>query len=212
MKVQGSICNGNLGSTFLMNKKQEVREKALLVRKQLLSEDINRSAKDIKKVWNSVKKEFNLQNIGFYWPTAGEASPLLIIEELIAQNAHCFLPVVSKNLSSRKLIFKEFTSESKVKKNRFNILEPSRGRTFDIKNLDLIFIPCTCFDEQGFRTGMGMGFYDETLKGLPLSTKLVILGHDFQKIESCHPEEHDVPADMAVTPSECLRFYSRKAE
>ena len=48
--VQGSIDNGNLGSTFLMNAKQEAREKATQTRKELPFKDQEKSSFRIKEI------------------------------------------------------------------------------------------------------------------------------------------------------------------
>ena len=53
--VQGSIDNGNLGSTFLMNEKQEAREKAIQARAKLPRVDQEISSTRIKEIWNNVK-------------------------------------------------------------------------------------------------------------------------------------------------------------
>ena len=54
--VQGSIDNGNLGSTFLMNEKQEAREKAIQARAKLPRVDQEISSTRIKEIWNNVSK------------------------------------------------------------------------------------------------------------------------------------------------------------
>ena len=119
MTVQGSIDNGNLGSTFLMNEKQEAREKAIQVRVKLHIEDQEISSTRIKEIWNNVKGGFDLKSVGFYWPTKGEISSLPIIEELLKEGSKCFLPIVNKNPENRRLIFKEYTENTKLEMNRF---------------------------------------------------------------------------------------------
>ena len=57
--VQGSIDNGNLGSTFLMNEKQEAREKAIQTRKKLPREYQEISSTRIKEIWDNVKGRFD---------------------------------------------------------------------------------------------------------------------------------------------------------
>ena len=56
-----------------------------------------------------------------------------------------------------------------------------QNRTYE---LDYIFVPCVCFDENGFRVGMGQGYYDHSLDSIDQSqTKLImILAHEIQKL------------------------------
>jgi 5-formyltetrahydrofolate cyclo-ligase len=209
--VQGSIDNGNLGSTFLMNEKQEAREKAIQIRRKLPFKDQEISSHRIKEIWDSVKGSFNFKNVGFYWPAKGELSSLPIIEELLKEGSRCFLPIVSTNPKERRLIFKEYTANTQLEANRFNISEPKNGEEIATKKLDLVFLPCACIDEVGHRIGMGMGFYDKTFEESSSSQQLIALAYDFQKIYSCFPEKQDVPVDGVITPSGFCSFYSKKA-
>ena len=135
--VQGSIDNGNLGSTFLMNEKQEAREKAIQARAKLPIVDQEIFSTRIKEIWNNVKGEFDLKSVGFYWPTKGEISSLPIIEELLKEGSKCFLPIVNKNPENRRLIFKEYTENTKLEMNRFNISEPKDGLAVSYTHLTL---------------------------------------------------------------------------
>ena len=195
-----------------MNAKQEAREKAIQIRKKLSLKDQEIFSNLIKKNWDTIKKDFNLNKVGFYWPTQGEVSSLPIIEELIREGSRCFLPIVSTNTEVRKLTFKEYSANTKLKANRFKIPEPTEGVEVSAEKLDLIFVPCVCVDEAGYRIGMGMGFYDITFKEISTQPQLITLSYDFQKIYSCFPEVHDIPTHGAITPTGYIDFYSRKAE
>ena len=195
-----------------MNAKQEAREKAIQIRKKLSLKDQEIFSNLIKKNWDTIKKDFNLNKVGFYWPTQGEVSSLPIIEELIREGSRCFLPIVSTNTEVRKLTFKEYSLNTKLKANRFKIPEPKEGVEVSAEKLDLIFVPCVCVDEAGYRIGMGMGFYDITFKEISTQPQLITLAYDFQKIYSCFPEVHDIPTHGAITPTGYIDFYSRKAE
>ncbi len=109
------------------------------------------------------------------------------------------------------MTFKEFTTNTQLEANRFNISEPKNGEEIATKQLDLVFLPCACVDEAGHRIGMGMGFYDKTFEESSSSQQLIALAYDFQKIYSCFPEKQDVPVDGVITPSGFCSFYSKKA-
>ena len=71
--------------------------------------------------------------------------------------------------------------------NRFDISEPCTSTRVDLNELDIIFLPCVCFDSKGNRIGMGGGFYDKTLDQLSNNQKpqLILLAYNFQEVESC---------------------------
>ena len=37
-------------------------------------------------------------------------------------------------------------------------------------------------------------------------TQLIVLAYDFQEVESCMPEAHDIKADACLTPNKFLEF------
>lgn len=68
-------------------------------------------------------------------------------------------------------------------------------------DIDLVICPCTAFDAEGGRCGMGGGNYD---RFLPLCTKAVILAAAFeaQKADKLFTEAFDVRMDGVVTESQ----------
>ena len=56
-----------------------------------------------------------------------------------------------------------FTADTKLVKNKWNILEPAESESVEIERIDVCLVPLLCFDERGFRVGYGKGFYDKFL-------------------------------------------------
>ena len=135
---------------------------------------------------------------------------LLVQEQQEAENSlfQCFLPIISKNKNDKSLEFALFNEKDSLAVNRFGIKEPENSKTIELDELDIIFLPCVCFDSRGNRIGMGQGFYDETLNKLTANkeTHLIVLAYDFQEVESCMPEAHDIKADACLTPNKFLEF------
>ena len=128
-----------------------------------------------------------------------------LIKLLIAEGNKVFLP---KMISyKKKLSFFEVKSFKDLRRNEIGILEPKESCKIGPTELDYIFVPCVCFDENGFRVGMGQGYYDHSLDSIDQSqTKLIILAHEIQKTESCYPEKHDIKADFCLTDKQAYRF------
>ena len=92
------------------------------------------------------------------------------------------------------------------KEGQYGIMEPDEKTSLKVnaEELDLVLCPCTAFDEQGGRMGMGGGYYD---RYLPNCVNAVIAAAAFeaQKVSAVPSEETDVPMDMVFTESAVYR-------
>ena len=148
-------------------------------------------------------------NVGIYHPVNGEANTLPLIDFMWSINQQVFLPVINK----KKLLFGRLNPDSKLKKNHFGIPEPSITRENQVSadDLDVAFVPLVAFDLNGFRIGMGSGYYDRTFeKKLEVkdmkSPVLIGLAYEFQKQECLNHQPWDVPLDMVVTELNTYKF------
>ena len=73
---------------------------------------------------------------------------------------------------------------------------------------DILLVPLVAFDIEGYRVGMGMGYYDTTLLEIKKSKTCKIWGiaYEFQEEESCFPEFHDLKLDAVLCPSGLREF------
>ena len=148
-------------------------------------------------------------NIGIYHPVNGEANTLQLINFMWSINQQVYLPIINK----KKLLFGRVKTDSQLKENRFGILEPSITKSNQVSAnlLEMIFVPLVAFDLNGFRIGMGSGYYDRTFEKR-LSIKdakgpvLVGLAYEFQKQECLNHQPWDVPLDMVVTELNTYKF------
>ena len=74
----------------------------------------------------------------------------------------------------------------------------SRSEILLPEALDLVLVPCTAFDADCFRVGMGKGYYD---RYLPRCTRAVKVGVAFeaQRVEAAAVDAHDQRLDGFVT-------------
>ena len=93
-------------------------------------------------------------------------------------------------------------------KNKFDISEPISGTFENASQLDLVVIPLVAFDNEGFRLGMGKGYYDFTFGTSKINRKPLFWGlsYDFQKADSCYPEDHDLKMEAVICPSGVKKF------
>ena len=191
-----------------MNTKDSLRRHVYLTRKNLSEEERSISEVSLVQLWDSVKDSYKVNKIALYWSVNGEISTYSLISDFLKNGSECFLPVISNDRENKVLEFSLYEKESPLIKNKFGIPEPSKSVITDLNEIDIIFLPCVCFDSEGNRIGMGGGFYDKTLSKLSdkQNTKLIMLAYDFQEVESCLPEIHDIKADACLTPNKYLNF------
>jgi len=148
-------------------------------------------------------------NIGIYYAINGEADTLKLIEFLWSNNQNAFLPVMNHN----GLLFGNFAPNSDLNENTYGIPEPELTKENQVSahELDMVFVPLVAFDQNGYRLGMGGGYYDRTfekkLKDKNLTTPLLIgLAYEFQKQDKLVHQTWDVPLDMVVTEANTYKF------
>lgn len=79
---------------------------------------------------------------------------------------------------------------------RTPILE--RSETIPPESIDLVLVPCTAFDENCYRVGMGKGYYDRYLVRCVNAVKIGV-AFECQKVEKAAVDEFDVRLDGYVT-------------
>ena len=148
-------------------------------------------------------------NIGIYYALNGEADTLKLIEFLWSNNQNAFLPVMHHN----SLLFGNFAPNSDLNENTYGIPEPELTKENQVSalELDMVFVPLVAFDQDGYRLGMGGGYYDRTFEKKlkdqkPTTPLLVGLAYEFQKQNNLVHEPWDVPLDMVVTEVNTYKF------
>lgn len=191
-----------------MKTKDNLRKHIFQKRKSLLEKERLDAEKSLFQLWNSIKELYKINKVALYWSINGEISTRSLISYFLEEGSECFLPVISEDKENKTLEFALLEEENSLNSNRFGIPEPSKSKVIDLQQLDLIFLPCVCFDSSGNRIGMGGGFYDETLSKLSekKETQLIMLAYDFQEVDNCLPEAHDIKADACLTPNQYFKF------
>ena len=186
-----------------------LREHLKLKRKHLTTKESHDMSHGISQKIIRSKWIREYSNVGIYHPVNGEANTLQLIDFMWSINQQIFLPMINK----KKLLFGKLRPDSKLKKNCFGIPEPYANRNNQISadSLDMVFVPLVAFDLNGFRIGMGSGYYDRTF-AKRLTTKdlkhpvLIGLAYEFQKQECLNHQPWDVPLDMVVTELKTYKF------
>ena len=83
---------------------------------------------------------------------------------------------------------------------------PAGAREVDLADVDAFVMPGVGFSLDGLRLGRGGGYYDATLKRIPVKALRVGLCFDVQVVPALPREDHDVPLDAVVTEARTLRL------
>ena len=76
----------------------------------------------------------------------------------------------------------------------------TEAEVFKPEAIDLILCPCSAFDDEGRRLGMGRGYYDRFLPQCTRAYKILV-AFEAQQLEQVFTDEHDIPMDAVITES-----------
>jgi len=189
--------------------KVEIREKILKKRLSLSSEEIKDKSHQI--FLNLVKTiEFlNSQNIMFYVATRSEVQTEEMIKASLKMGKNIFVPIILSdciNLAPSRLI--DFDKE--LEKGKKGILEPKKEyhRLFPSENIELMILPGIAFDLTGNRIGRGLGYYDNFLKKISPSAKLIALAFEMQIVKKVPAGKDDIPVHKIITEKRIINKIS----
>lgn len=181
----------SLLKTAIRKDKIESRQKVASETHKLLSAQIRTRLAPLIKPAPAV--------VSIYYPVRGEPD----ISAFMEYNNIC-LPVMVKG--SRQMVFRKTHSSQKLDANIYGIMQPPEHSP--ICHPDIVIVPMTAFDRQGFRIGYGGGYYDATLSAMRKARKITAIGiaFSFQEVTEIPAEEFDVKLDMIITENEIISF------
>ena len=191
-----------------MTYKTSLRKEKIQERNLISQNEMDQVEKKTASLFMDMFSELKIKKVSIYIPVHNEVPTKRIIQLIIGSKTECYLPVIDQDLNNKKMKFAEFNHETALVKNKFNISEPI-SRTFEnVLQLELVVMPLVAFDNEGFRLGMGKGYYDFTFGSSEINRKPLFWGlsYDFQKTDSCYPEEHDLKMEAVICPSGVKKF------
>ena len=136
--------------------------------------------------------------VGFYWPFNAEVDPRVAILRLRERGARAALPVVTAR--DAPLEFREWTPDVATVPGVFGLPVPQSPTLVP----DAVLMPPVGFDAQGYRLGYGGGYFDRTLAALAPQPLKIGLAREASRIDTIHPQPHDIPMDFVVTAAGIL--------
>lgn len=131
--------------------------------------------------------------IGFYWPIEGEPDLRHVVGGFIDRGASAALPVVVEK--GRPVEFWAWRPGMRMVRGDWNIPQPQERQPV---RPSALLVPLLGF--AGFyRLGYGAGYYDRTLAALDPRPWAIGVGLELGRLETIHPQPHDIPMDAIVT-------------
>lgn len=143
--------------------------------------------------------------IAVYWPLKGEPDMTGWMRRMVESGARVALPVVIEK--KHPLIFREWRPGIRMVPGIWNIPVPAEGPSV-IPTVAVA--PLVGFDENLYRLGHGGGYYDRTLAAAQPRPLAIGVGFALGRLETIHPQPHDIPMDAIVTEDE-FRWCGRRS-
>ena len=173
--------------------KSKLRVKILKLRKDNSNRLINLNPIKIHSYLK--KKNYNLKNIGGYYPSNYEIDDMEILNYLYKKGSVISLPIIKKN---NHMNFFQWTKKNPLSINKYGILEPI---SFNITYPDILFVPLVAFDNKLNRLGYGGGFYDRYIEKISKIKKILKVGlaFSFQQLDRIPVNKYDKKLDIIIT-------------
>lgn len=133
--------------------------------------------------------------LGGYWPIQGEFDLVFWFRALHERGMRLALPVVMEQ--STPLVFREWTPDTVMQKDRWNIPVPPPENTQLTPGV--LLAPCVAWDDSGYRLGYGGGYFDRTLAVLSPKPFVVGVGLQAAQLSTIFPQAYDIPMSAVVT-------------
>ena len=143
--------------------------------------------------------EIQVNTIGIYISQKNEVDTKKLIEYLWERGIEVVVPRCQKN---GIMTFHRINTWDDVNKGMLGILEPKAYCTLT-KGIDLMVIPLIGVNQEGYRLGMGGGYYDRYMSEHPSIT--IGFAFSFQFV-SFHEESHDMKFDYMITEKGIINY------
>ena len=144
--------------------------------------------------------------IGFYWPFKGEIGAPPLVRRLVERGARAALPVVVEK--KQPLEFWAWRPGARLRRGVWDIPIPAERH---VVRPSALLVPLVGFDAEGYRLGYGGGYYDRTLARMAPKPLTIGLGYELGRLETIHPQPHDIRMDAIVTDAGVAHFGSERS-
>jgi len=132
--------------------------------------------------------------VAICWPYRNEYDARHLAAQLRAAGTTILLPVVLAKAAP--LQFREWHPGVAMARGTLGIPYPTETPFVRPK---VVLLPMVGFDRAGYRLGYGGGYFDRTLAAAQPRPIVIGVVHELARMETIHPQVHDIPVDYVVT-------------
>jgi 5-formyltetrahydrofolate cyclo-ligase len=207
-------------SKTIQQHKQTIRQQMRLVRNSIKGIEAAQAAIALTHQLSQLPFYAKAKRVASFLSFDGELKTRPLIEQLVADKGHCYLPKIKPNKPNR-LWFMPYDLQCPMAQNKYGISEVdlSLNHALAISKLDLILMPLVAFDHKGNRLGMGGGYYDASLAHLKHKTALnyqtatkikrplcIGIAYEQQRVAQLPKQQWDFALDGVLTPEQFYQF------
>ena len=109
--------------------------------------------------------------------------------------------IISKSdFSDATLTHYLFEEDTKLQINPYGIPEPIDAKGFDVREIDLVFVPLLISDKKKYRVGYGKGFYDRFLSSCKKDVKTIGLNFFSPVLKIEGLDKYDISLQKVIYP------------
>ena len=181
----------------MSDNRKELRKSKIQARNSLSPEDRERLSAIISEKIATSEVFQRAKTVLIYRATKGEVRLDALEKADEAAGKRLVYPLC---ISDSEMISLLPEDENAWKPGYFGIMEPVREKSEEIspEEIDLVICPCTAFDENCGRMGMGAGFYDRYLQKC-VNAHIAAVAFEVQKADCIPMEPWDKPMEMVFT-------------
>lgn len=186
--------------------KHILRQNMIAKRQRMSYDEIATKSEQIKKQLFELDVFEKSKTIMFYVGKGDEVQTKDMVLESMKMGKIVSVPYMENgNREMHASLLKNFDRD--LVNSKYGILSPKKEsyRPINTSSLDLIVVPCVCFDRNGNRIGRGGGYYDRFLKSVSQKTMLMGLAFDFQVVDKVEHNEKDIPVHIIITEMRILK-------
>lgn len=182
--------------------KDALRAAALARRRAMSADDRAQSAEAIAAHLLAQPIVARASRVAVYVSMPSEPGTAPTIAGLLDRGIDVIAPI---SLDGAELDWVAFSSEAAHVTTALGITEPEGERLGSgaLASADFVIVPALAVDVSGNRLGRGAGYYDRAL--ICATAPLCALLFAGEIVDALPHEEHDVPMNMAVTPTGVFR-------
>lgn len=182
--------------------KSDVREKLLARRRSMSSSERAEAAEAIALHLLATPAIARARRVACYLSMMSEPGTGPAIAALAAHGIEVIVPITQDDHTLDWVVFDPAVPLTTTS---LGIPEPDGVRlgAEALASCDVVIVPALAVDHAGHRLGRGAGFYDRALTGTTAAICALVFVHEL--LPKVPHESHDVPVQMAATPTGIFR-------